>query len=190
MDDHNYSLQPNPGYAAGLAPTHSGLFTVGDVGIRARMGLNAKSEAYKEFLRARGLDPSCFEEPRRPVIRESELLLLASPSTSPSSSSSSSTSPSSNATFIELDESILEDDLKCPVCLGILDTTYTVMACLHRFCSECLHRSLRIELAPGKSSHECPSCRAKVRSQHFNCRTTSNLWHIYLLSFFKNIEYS
>ena len=172
MDDHNYS-QPNPGYAGGL-------LTIGAIGAiggdsdssTGGVGIRAKSEAYKEFLRARGLDPSCFEEPRRPVIRETELLLLAS---------SSSSSSSSSATFIELDESILEDDLKCPVCLGILDATYTVMACLHRFCSECLHRSLRIELAPGKTSHECPSCRAKVRGASFLTAAPLNLWHIYYL---------
>jgi hypothetical protein len=36
---------------------------------------------------------------------------------------------------------------------------------LHRFCSECLHRSLRMELGPSKTSHECPSCRAKLPSR-------------------------
>ena len=109
-----------------------------------RRAVPRRSLAYEEYLRFNGLDPSCFEEPYRPLIHEGEI------------------SGHSSAAYIELDESILEDDLKCPICLGILDSTYTVMACLHRFCSECLHRSLRIELAPGKNNHECPSCRAKV----------------------------
>jgi len=64
----------------------------------------------------------------------------------------------------EVVESLFREDLKCGVCLGILDITLTITQCFHRFCSECLHRSLRMELGP-KSHHECPSCRAKLASR-------------------------
>lgn len=60
-------------------------------------------------------------------------------------------------------ESLLTDNLKCGVCLGPLDSTLTT-TCLHRFCSECLQRALRMDLGP-KMHHECPSCRAKLASR-------------------------
>lgn len=66
---------------------------------------------------------------------------------------------------IDIDESLLLDDLKCPICLGLLQKTWTVMACLHRFCSDCLHKSLRADLGPNKSHHECPACRIKLASR-------------------------
>ncbi len=63
----------------------------------------------------------------------------------------------------EVIESLFSEDLKCRVCLGVLESTLAT-TCLHRFCSECLHRSLRMELGP-KMHHECPSCRAKLASR-------------------------
>jgi len=53
----------------------------------------------------------------------------------------------------------LNVELTCPVCLGILRNTMTVMECLHRFCEECISKSLRM----GKK--ECPSCRVKCSSR-------------------------
>ena len=38
----------------------------------------------------------------------------------------------------------LNVEFTCPVCLGILRNTMTVMECLHRFCSECINKSLRL----------------------------------------------
>lgn len=46
----------------------------------------------------------------------------------------------------------------CPVCLGIIVDTRTTMECLHRFCSECITKALRL----GKK--ECPKCRARCPS--------------------------
>jgi hypothetical protein len=57
------------------------------------------------------------------------------------------------------------DEIKCSICLGILEKTWTVTACLHRFCSDCLHRSLRVQLGSQKIHHECPLCRAKLASR-------------------------
>jgi len=53
----------------------------------------------------------------------------------------------------------LNIELTCPVCLGILHNTMTVMECLHRFCSGCISKSLRL----GKK--ECPTCRVKCSSR-------------------------
>jgi len=68
---------------------------------------------------------------------------------------------------IEVSEDVINslfmEDLKCRVCLGVLENTLTT-TCLHRFCSECLHRALRVELG-AKQHHECPSCRAKLASR-------------------------
>jgi hypothetical protein len=74
---------------------------------------------------------------------------------------------------VDVDLSVLEDiiseDMKCPICLGPIDTTLTATTCLHRFCSECLERSLRVNLGP-KDHHDCPSCRAKLASRRSSKR--------------------
>lgn len=48
---------------------------------------------------------------------------------------------------------------RCPVCLGYMNKTSIVMECLHRFCSGCIEKCLRL----GKK--ECPSCRVKIPSR-------------------------
>ena len=55
-------------------------------------------------------------------------------------------------------------DFSCPICLEKLDKTCTIMACLHRFCYECLVRTLRSSSNTGPNS-ECPLCRAHVASK-------------------------
>jgi len=65
---------------------------------------------------------------------------------------------------VELMKVLFRDEFQCPICLGTLDKTSTVSACLHRFCAECLHRSLRSDLGP-KAHHECPACRVKIASK-------------------------
>ena len=75
---------------------------------------------------------------------------------------------------------LLNSDLTCPICLGILNKTKIVMEvfisyssstlsinsltrfflqCLHRFCADCIQKCLRV----GKK--ECPSCRIHVPSR-------------------------
>lgn len=72
-----------------------------------------------------------------------------------------------NAATIEVPNeviaSLISEDLKCRVCLGKLENTLAT-TCLHRFCSDCLQRTLRMELG-AKMHHECPSCRAKLASR-------------------------
>lgn len=60
---------------------------------------------------------------------------------------------------IELSQRTLNQELTCPVCLGILRNTMTVMECLHRFCDECISKSLRL------GRKECPTCRVKCSSR-------------------------
>ncbi|GMH69147.1 hypothetical protein TrST_g2291 [Triparma strigata] len=48
---------------------------------------------------------------------------------------------------------------QCPVCLMSLKKTHIVMECLHRFCGECIEKSIRV----GKK--ECPSCRLHLPSR-------------------------
>lgn len=64
----------------------------------------------------------------------------------------------------KLVDDFLMTDLKCPICLGPIIKAVTASPCLHRFCSLCLQRSLRVELG-SKSYHDCPSCRAKLPSR-------------------------
>lgn len=60
---------------------------------------------------------------------------------------------------MQLEVRKLNVELTCPVCLGILRETMTVMECLHRFCSECINTCLRL----GKK--ECPTCRVHCASR-------------------------
>jgi len=61
-------------------------------------------------------------------------------------------------------ENLFHNEIMCPICLDVLDTTWTVMACLHRFCSDCLQKTLRMDRGPNQS-HECPLCRVKLASR-------------------------
>jgi len=61
----------------------------------------------------------------------------------------------------------LNKDLTCPICLNIIHNTLTVMECLHRFCSNCISKSLRM----GKK--ECPTCRMPCSSRR-NLRPDPN----------------
>eukprot|EP00466_Bigelowiella_natans_P014995 jgi/Bigna1/33410/e_gw1.2.209.1 len=61
--------------------------------------------------------------------------------------------------MVRIQQRTLNADLTCPVCLGILRDTMTVMNCLHRFCAECIELSLRM------GRKECPSCRTSCPSR-------------------------
>ncbi|KAJ4460580.1 putative E3 ubiquitin-protein ligase RNF1/2 [Paratrimastix pyriformis] len=50
-------------------------------------------------------------------------------------------------------------EFTCPICLEIIQKCTLVKACLHRFCYDCIGRSIRLG---GKKT--CPSCRAPLHS--------------------------
>lgn len=47
----------------------------------------------------------------------------------------------------------LNNEFRCPVCLGILRESSTTMECLHRFCNDCITKSLRLG---SPSQFACP----------------------------------
>ncbi|WOG85141.1 hypothetical protein DCAR_0104328 [Daucus carota subsp. sativus] len=53
----------------------------------------------------------------------------------------------------------IRKDVQCPICLGIIRKTRTIMDCLHRFCKKCIDKSFRL------GNHECPSCRRHCASR-------------------------
>lgn len=66
----------------------------------------------------------------------------------------------------KLDEAVIRITMKdinsemtCRVCLGIIRNATTVMECLHRFCEECIGKSLRM------GRKQCPSCRVSCPSR-------------------------
>ncbi|MCO5577675.1 hypothetical protein L7F22_031506 [Adiantum nelumboides] len=61
--------------------------------------------------------------------------------------------------FVEVDLSDIRKDVQCPICLGIIRKTRTVMECLHRFCRECIDKSMRL------GNNECPVCRTHCASR-------------------------
>ncbi|KAJ0252607.1 putative E3 ubiquitin-protein ligase RING1a [Hirschfeldia incana] len=61
--------------------------------------------------------------------------------------------------FIDIDPAEIRKDVQCPICLGIIKKTRTVMECLHRFCRECIDKSMRL------GNKECPACRKRCASR-------------------------
>ncbi|KAH9571754.1 hypothetical protein CY35_02G109800 [Sphagnum magellanicum] len=53
----------------------------------------------------------------------------------------------------------IRKEMQCPICLGIIRKTRTVMECLHRFCRACIDKSMRL------GNNECPACRAHCASR-------------------------
>ncbi|XP_071930490.1 putative E3 ubiquitin-protein ligase RING1a isoform X2 [Coffea arabica] len=61
--------------------------------------------------------------------------------------------------FIIMKLSEIRKEVQCPICLGIIRKTRTVMECLHRFCRECIDKSMRL------GNNECPACRTHCASR-------------------------
>ncbi|KAL3615091.1 hypothetical protein CASFOL_040752 [Castilleja foliolosa] len=73
------------------------------------------------------------------------------------SSSDSSDGEKDEFIFVNLGE--IRKEFQCPICLGIIRKTRTVMECLHRFCRECIDKSMRL------GNNECPACRTHCASR-------------------------
>ncbi|CAI9755165.1 unnamed protein product [Fraxinus pennsylvanica] len=61
--------------------------------------------------------------------------------------------------FITVKLAEIRKEVQCPICLGIIRKTRTVMECLHRFCRECIDKSMRL------GNNECPACRTHCASR-------------------------
>ncbi|RZC80609.1 hypothetical protein C5167_043177 [Papaver somniferum] len=82
--------------------------------------------------------------------------------TASSSSSSDADTDANNNTkdeFVCVKLSDIRKEVQCPICLGIIRKTRTVMECLHRFCRECIDKSMRL------GNNECPACRTHCASR-------------------------
>lgn len=76
-----------------------------------------------------------------------------------SSSSDESSDSGKKEEFIVVRLSDIRKEVQCPICLGIIRKTRTVMECLHRFCRECIDKSMRM------GNNECPACRKHCASR-------------------------
>ncbi|CAA7405567.1 unnamed protein product [Spirodela intermedia] len=61
--------------------------------------------------------------------------------------------------YVLIKLSDIRKEVQCPICLGIIRKTRTVMECLHRFCRECIDKSMRL------GNNECPACRTHCASR-------------------------
>uniref|UniRef100_A0A0D9V6R1 RING-type domain-containing protein n=1 Tax=Leersia perrieri TaxID=77586 RepID=A0A0D9V6R1_9ORYZ len=61
--------------------------------------------------------------------------------------------------FIVVKLAQIRKEVQCPICLGIIRKTRTVMECLHRFCRDCIDKSMRL------GNNECPACRTHCASR-------------------------
>ncbi|KAH0469805.1 hypothetical protein IEQ34_001363 [Dendrobium chrysotoxum] len=75
------------------------------------------------------------------------------------SSSTSSQSSDDQEEYILVKLVDIRKEVQCPICLGIIRKTRTVMECLHRFCRECIDKSMRL------GNNECPACRTHCASR-------------------------
>ncbi|CAH8358551.1 unnamed protein product [Eruca vesicaria subsp. sativa] len=80
-------------------------------------------------------------------------------------SPSSTSEEESELEFVEdVELKDIRKHVKCPICLGVIRKTRTVMGCLHRFCQECIDKSMR----QGYSLHQknaFPACRKHCASR-------------------------
>ncbi|XP_052207682.1 putative E3 ubiquitin-protein ligase RING1a [Diospyros lotus] len=76
-----------------------------------------------------------------------------------SDGSRSSDDPAKLPEWILVELPALRTYVQCPICLGIIKKTRTVMECLHRFCRECIDKSMRL------GNNECPACRTHCASR-------------------------
>ena len=53
----------------------------------------------------------------------------------------------------------LQKNFICPICLDVLEDTFIVPECQHRFCGKCIEESLR------KCKNECPNCRIRISTR-------------------------
>ncbi|KAL4126916.1 hypothetical protein QTP88_011114 [Uroleucon formosanum] len=67
--------------------------------------------------------------------------------------------PITDDTEIAVSPRGIQNELMCPICLGILKKTMASKECLHRFCSDCIVTALR------SGNKECPTCRKKLVSE-------------------------
>ncbi|KAJ3696071.1 hypothetical protein LUZ60_001448 [Juncus effusus] len=73
--------------------------------------------------------------------------------------SQSSNSAGDGDEFVLVKLAEIRKEVQCPICLGIIRKTRTVMECLHRFCRDCIDKSMRL------SNNECPACRTHCASR-------------------------
>ncbi|KAF2303305.1 hypothetical protein GH714_016499 [Hevea brasiliensis] len=73
--------------------------------------------------------------------------------------SPSSSNEEEKEEYVVVKLSEIRKEVQCPICLGIIRKTRTVMECLHRFCRECIDKSMRL------GNNECPACRTHCASR-------------------------
>lgn len=75
------------------------------------------------------------------------------------SNGSRSSKTGHNDEYVTVNLADIRKEVQCPICLGIIRKTRTVMECLHRFCRECIDKSMRM------GNNECPACRTHCASR-------------------------
>ena len=53
----------------------------------------------------------------------------------------------------------LRADVNCAICLNVMDNSAMTLECSHRFCKECIEKSIRL------ASNDCPTCRGKINTR-------------------------
>ncbi|CAD8188564.1 unnamed protein product [Paramecium octaurelia] len=52
------------------------------------------------------------------------------------------------------------DELQCPICLSLFEQPVYIKDCSHRFCKECIEKSIRFQ-----REKSCPTCRKKIATR-------------------------
>ncbi|KAL8507034.1 hypothetical protein ACS0TY_017784 [Phlomoides rotata] len=101
------------------------------------------------------LDPEKCDDPLQSSDNHNE----EQPDNAYDSDGSSNSSGGEKDEFIVVKLGEVCKEVQCAICLGIIRKTRTVMECLHRFCRECIDKSMRL------GNNECPACRTHCASR-------------------------
>lgn len=134
-----------------------------------QLGRNSEAERFNPEAVEKEEDPDKMDEKdesgdeeddvKRDQVEAEDEEALGEEEDSKERSQSSSAGELSESEYMVVDLADICKDVQCSICLGIIRKTRTVMECLHRFCRECIDKSMRL------GNNECPACRKHCASR-------------------------
>merc|ERR1711916_251503 len=58
----------------------------------------------------------------------------------------------------------MEDEFTCPICHDYFVLAH-LLDCGHSFCYTCIHQWFQLRAKKRRNNHQCPTCRAEVKSE-------------------------
>ncbi|XP_010475005.1 PREDICTED: putative E3 ubiquitin-protein ligase RING1b [Camelina sativa] len=155
-----------------------------------QLGRNSEADRFNPEANETGGDPEKMDDKdgsgdeeddvKRDQVEAEDEEALEEDSKERSKSSSGGEQSESDSEYVDIDLADIRRDVQCSICLGIIRKTRTVMECLHRFCQECIDKSMRL------GNNECPTCRKHCASRR-SLRDDPN-FDAFIATLFKDID--